>query len=107
MLNQVHHLGENNKLISEEPYEQKFTNYPSEFIEFDVECDTVHETQKPIKLIEYLIKTYSNEGETVLDNTMGSGTTGIGCVHTKRKFIGMELDDKYFDLSVERIKKVL
>ena len=61
------------------------------------------ETQKPVKLIEYLIKTYSNEGETVLDNTMGSGTTGIGCVNTNRNFIGIELNEKYFDLSKKRI----
>ena len=103
MLNQSHHLGPNNKLISNEEYEQKFTNYPNEILEFDIESDTIHETQKPIKLIEYLIKTYSNEGETVLDNAMGSGTTGIGCINTKRKFIGIELEKKYFDLSINRI----
>jgi site-specific DNA-methyltransferase (adenine-specific) len=105
MLNQTHHLGPNNKLTSNSEYTQKFTNYPNELIEFDIEFDTVHETQKPVKLIEYLILTYSNEGETVLDNTMGSGTTGIGCVNTKRKFIGIELVEKYFKLSKYRIKK--
>ena len=103
MLNQVHHLGENNKLISNSEYTQKFTNYPSEFIEFDIESDTVHETQKPVPLIEYLIKTYSNEGETVLDNTMGSGTTGVGCMNTNRKFIGIEMDETYYKLSKFRI----
>ncbi len=103
MLNQPHHLGPNNKLTSNSEYTQKFTNYPSELIEFDIEYDTVHETQKPVKLIEYLIKTYSNEGDVVLDNTMGSGTTGIGCVNTNRKFIGIELDEKYFKLSKFRI----
>ena len=103
MLNQIHHLGTNNKLISNSEYSQKFTNYPTEFIEFDIECDTIHETQKPVKLIEYLIKTYSNEGETVLDNTMGSGTTGIGCINTNRKFIGIELKDIYYKLSKHRI----
>ena len=105
MLNQAHHLGPNNKLTGDSEYTQKFTNYPNELIEFDIEYDTVHETQKPVKLIEYLIMTYSNEGETVLDNTMGSGTTGIGCVNTKRKFIGIELEEKYFKLSKYRIKK--
>lgn len=103
MLNQIHHLGENNKLISNTEYTQKFTNYPNELIEFDIEYDTSHETQKPVKLIEYLIKTYSNENETVLDNTMGSGTTGIGCINTNRKFIGIELEKKYYDLSKNRI----
>tara|TARA_B110000114_G_C14971800_1_gene348737 strand:+ start:42 stop:920 length:879 start_codon:yes stop_codon:yes gene_type:complete len=103
MLNQSHHLGPNNKLISNSEYSQKFTNYPIELIEFDIEYDTIHETQKPIKLIEYLIKTYSNEGETVLDNTMGSGTTGIGCISTNRKFIGIELNDLYYKLSKHRI----
>jgi site-specific DNA-methyltransferase (adenine-specific) len=103
MLNQLHHLGPNNKLTSDTEYKQSFTNYPTELIEFDIESDTIHETQKPIKLIEYLIKTYSNEGDLVLDNAMGSGTTGIGCVNTNRKFIGIELEKKYFDLSHQRI----
>ena len=103
MLNQEHHLGKNNKLISDSEYTQKFTNYPNELIEFDIEYDTIHETQKPVKLIEYLIKTYSNEGDTVLDNTMGSGTTGIGCLNTNRKFIGIEKEEKYFKLSKTRI----
>ena len=101
----------NNKLISNSEYSQKFisassamhipcqapmANYPIELIEFDIEYDSIHETQKPIKLIEYLIKTYSNETETVLDNTMGSGTTGIGCINTNRKFIGIELNELYY-----------
>jgi site-specific DNA-methyltransferase (adenine-specific) len=106
MLNQSHHLGPKNKLISNAEYSQKFTNYPNELLEFDIEFDTIHETQKPVKLIEYLIQTYSNEGDTVLDNTMGSGTTGIGCVNTNRKFIGIELDEKYFKLSKSRIVSV-
>lgn len=103
MLNQSHHLGPNNKLISNSEYTQKFTNYPTELIEFDIEYDTIHETQKPVKLIEYLILTYSNEGGFVLDNTMGSGTTGIGCINTKRKFLGIELNDLYFKLATHRI----
>lgn len=107
MLNQLHHLGPNNKLTSNTEYKQNFTNYPTELIEFDIENDTIHETQKPVKLIEYLIKTYSNEGDMVLDNTMGSGTTGVGCMNTNRNFIGIEIEDKYYNLSEERIKKVL
>lgn len=105
MLNQIHHLGSNNKLIGESEYTQKYTNYPNEILEFDVESDTFHETQKPVKLIEYLIKTYSNEGEVILDNTMGSGTTGIGCINTKRKFIGIEINEMYYKLAKYRIMK--
>lgn len=63
-----------------------------------------HPTQKPVALIEYLIKTYTNEGEVILDFTMGSGTTGVGCVNTNRSFIGIEMDDKYFDIAENRIK---
>tara|TARA_B100000902_G_C27189263_1_gene853039 strand:+ start:285 stop:1121 length:837 start_codon:yes stop_codon:yes gene_type:complete len=110
MLNQAHHLGPNNKLTSGKPYKQKFTNYPKELVEFPVVTKdeaTEHETQKPIGLTEYLIKTYSNEGDTVLDNTMGSGTTGIGCINTNRKFIGIEKKDKYFKLAKNRIKEHL
>jgi len=103
MLNQVHHLGPNNKLTGDSEYSQKFTNYPNELIEFDVEYDTVHETQKPILLMEYLIKTYSNEGGMVLDNTMGSGTTGVGCVRQKRRFIGIESLEKYYKLAKYRV----
>ena len=62
-----------------------------------------HPTQKPVALIEYLIKTYTNEGETVLDFTMGSGTTGVACKNTNRKFIGIEKDDKYFEIAKNRI----
>lgn len=62
-----------------------------------------HPTQKPVALLEYLIKTYTLEGETVLDNTMGSGSTGVACVNTGRKFIGIEQDDKYFAIAQQRI----
>lgn len=96
-------LGKNNSLLSEKEYTQQYTNYPKEIIEFDMDRDTIHPTQKPVSLMEYLIKTYSNEGETVLDNTMGSGTTGVACVRTNRNFIGMELSEEYFKLAKERI----
>ena len=68
-----------------------------------VERGTVHPTQKPVALMEYLIKTYTNEGEIVLDFTMGSGTTGVACVNTNIKFIGIEKDEKYFQIACERI----
>jgi len=67
----------------------------------------VHPTQKPVALLEYLIKTYTLEGETVLDNTMGSGSTGIACINTKRNFIGIEKDDKYFEIAKKRIEEHL
>ena len=64
-----------------------------------------HPTQKPIALLEYLIRTYTNEGETVLDFTMGSGSTGVACVNTNRNFIGIELDDGYFEIARKRIEE--
>jgi site-specific DNA-methyltransferase (adenine-specific) len=64
----------------------------------------LHPTQKPVSLIEYLIKTYTNESETVLDFTMGSGSTGVACVNTNRKFIGIEKDEKYFTIAKQRIE---
>jgi len=65
--------------------------------------DQIHPTQKPVGLMEYLIKTYTNEGETVLDNCVGSGTTAIACLNTNRKFIGIEKDEKYFNIATERV----
>ena len=64
-----------------------------------------HPTQKPVKLLEYLIKTYTNEGDVVLDSFMGSGTTGVACINTGRRFVGMELDEKYFNIAKKRIKE--
>ena len=82
---------------------QEFTNYPRTIIQFSNEGITMHPTQKPVELFEYLIKTYSNEGDTILDNCMGSGTTAIACMNTKRNFIGFELEKKYYDICIERI----
>ena len=65
-----------------------------------------HPTQKPVPLLEYLIKTYTNEGETVLDNCMGSGSTGVACVNLNRNFIGIELDENYYNIAKERIENV-
>tara|TARA_B100000927_G_scaffold269865_1_gene245565 strand:+ start:2401 stop:3240 length:840 start_codon:yes stop_codon:yes gene_type:complete len=104
-LHNVEHMGKGNKLLHETEYEQKYTNYPSEIIEFGLDKDSFHPTQKPIALMEYLIRTYSNEGETVLDNCMGSGTTGVASKNTKRKFIGIELSEEYFHKAKERIEK--
>ena len=67
--------------------------------------ETCIQHKKPVPLLEYLIRTYTNEGETVLDFTMGSGSTGVACVNTGRNFIGIELDEKYFNIAKERIDK--
>lgn len=83
---------------------QTVTNYPRNIIEFP-SVDGVHQTQKPVALMEYLIKTYTNEGETVLDFTAGSFTTGVACVNLNRKFIGIEKDSKYFELGKDRVLK--
>lgn len=80
--------------------------YPKAILEFtkaNNKDSRLHPTQKPVELMEYLIKTYTNEGETVLDNCMGSGTTGIACINTNRKFIGIEMDAKYFEIAKNRI----
>ena len=77
--------------------------YPRAIQKFNLDKEKLHPTQKPVALIEYLIKTYTNENDTVLDNCMGSGTTGIACVNTKRNFIGIELDKQYFDIAKDRI----
>ncbi len=77
---------------------------PTTLISFDkVRRGSVHPTQKPVALMEYLIKTYTNEGETVLDFTMGSGSTGVACVNTGRDFIGIELDEGYFKIAESRV----
>ena len=76
-----------------------------QFISTGRRQDLIHPTQKPVKLMEYLIRTYTNEGETVLDNCMGSGSTGVACINTNRNFIGIEKDDKYFEIAKNRIEK--
>lgn len=84
-------------------YVQEWTNWPRDVLEIASEGNTVHPTQKPVALMEYLIRTYTNEGDTVLDNCMGSGTTGVACMNTGRNFIGMEKDAEYFQLARERV----
>ena len=85
-------------------YTAETENYPKKLIKFSAEKG-LHPTQKPIALMEYLIKTYTNEGETVLDFTMGSGTTGVACVNLGRDFIGIELDEYFFNIAKERINE--
>ena len=87
--------------------------YPTSIVsysKFGLECNPrnrVHPTQKPVALMEYLIKTYTNEGELVLDFTMGSGSTGVACKNTNRNFIGIEMDDNYFKIAEKRINKII
>ena len=86
--------------------------YPVNLLNFNArskECNNrirVHPTQKPVDLLEYLIKTYTNEGDLVLDFTMGSGSTGVACMNLNRRFIGIELDEKYFNIAKERIENI-
>ena len=81
---------------------------PTTLIEFQkIRKGSLHPTQKPVDLLEYLIKTYTNEGETVLDNCMGSGSTGVACINTNRNFIGIELDEKYFEIAEKRLNECI
>ncbi len=86
---------------------QEWTGYPTHLLEFPNDAYNgsarLHPTQKPVALLEYLIRTHSNPGDTVLDNTMGSGSTGVACVHTGRNFIGIEKDPQYFEIASRRI----
>jgi DNA modification methylase len=84
-------------------YTPKYTGYPVNVLQFNTQRG-LHPTQKPVPLLEYLIKTYTHEGDTVLDNCMGSGSTGVACVNTGRRFIGIEKDPQYFEIAKERIQ---
>ncbi len=88
-------------------YHDNGKRYPTQVLKFkrDILTSNLHPTQKPIALLEYLIKTYTNEGDIVLDNAMGSGSTGVATLNTKRKFIGIELDEKFYNISKTRINE--
>jgi site-specific DNA-methyltransferase (adenine-specific) len=93
-------------LVSNNEYFAKETGFPRSVQRFKrVTHKQIHPTQKPVALMEYLIRTYTNEGETVLDFTMGSGTTGVACKNLDRDFIGIEMDEKYFKIASERIER--
>ena len=81
--------------------------YPFDTIVVKSISHPTHPTEKPVDLLEYLIRTYTNEGETVLDFTMGSGSTGVACVNTNRQFIGIELDEGYFNIAKKRIEEAV
>lgn len=90
------------------PSLQTHTGYPKHLLEFKGVTDgRKHPTQKPVPLLEYLIRTYTNKGDTVLDNCMGSGSTGVACANTDRDFIGIELDTNYFEIAEERIANAI
>ena len=89
--------------VADKSFIRTHTNYPTDIITFSKDSG-YHPTQKPVDLLEYLIKTYTNEGDLVLDNCMGSGSTGVACVNTNRDFIGMELNEEYFKIACERIE---
>lgn len=96
-------LGDN--WYSKNTYKQTKTGYPNGIIDIPNEGNTQHPTQKPVALMEYLIRTYTNENDVVLDFTMGSGTTGVAAVNTGRNFVGIELDTKYYSIAKDRIQK--
>lgn len=91
--------------VADKSFIRTHKNYPTDIITFSKDAG-YHPTQKPVDLLEYLIKTYTNEGDTVLDNCMGSGSTGVACVNTNRDFIGMELNEEYFKIACGRIEGV-
>jgi site-specific DNA-methyltransferase (adenine-specific) len=105
----VANIGSNNNYGTYQPIVPKLTErkHPKSIIEVSAlnPCELLHPTQKPVALFEYLIKTYTNEGETVLDNCMGSGTTAIAAINTNRNYIGFEKEEKYYHIIQERIKK--
>ena len=100
-------MGDNLYEMGSNEYVQQWTNYPTQILDFPHDKNKLHPTQKPVALLEYLIKTYTEEGETVLDNCMGSGSTGVACINTNRNFIGYELDEKYFEIAEKRINECI
>lgn len=90
-------------------YKDTGLRYPTQVWKFKRDClkSNLHQTQKPVALLEELIKTFSNEGDTVLDNCMGSGSTGVACLNTGRRFIGMEIDKTYFEVAKKRLEEVM
>lgn len=92
---------ENRKQLPD--YIQEYTGYPKSVLKLTSESKTVHPTQKPVALLEYLIKTYTNEGDLILDNCMGSGSTGVAAKNLCRRFIGIEKEEKYFEIAKQRI----
>lgn len=99
LANETNKLG----LRGRAPYIQKYKGYPYKTVKIGIERNYQHPTQKPVALMEYLIKTYSNEGDVILDFCMGSGTTGVACKNLNREFMGIEKEEKYFQIARKRI----
>lgn len=96
----------NNTRSTNKSYLKQVTNYPRSVLQFsNPNKGSLHPTQKPVPLFEYLVRTYTNEGETVLDNCIGSGTTAIAAINTGRNFIGIEKDEEYYQIACDRIEK--
>lgn len=105
-----HRKSENKEFVYDKdtlskPYVSKYTNYPRQILNIKCQRDGLHPTQKPVELFEYLIKTYTDEGDIVLDNCIGSGTTAIACINTNRQYIGFEIERKYFDIANKRVRE--
>ena len=111
--NYDHYCGSNNHLVDFKKQPKRYDPdkvQPSDILEFNVVPNRngkLHPTQKPIELMEWLVKTYSNEGDYILDNCMGSGSTGVACKQLNRGFIGIELDENYFNIAKKRIEGVI
>ena len=104
--NDTVNAGENDGSLCKE-YIQEYENYPSQILKISNEGNTIHPTQKPVALFEYLIKTYTNEGDLVLDNCAGSGTLGIAAINTKRNYILIEKDEHYCEVARDRISEYI
>lgn len=95
----------NNVLNSDKTYIQKFTGYPNSILEFKRDKEKYHPTQKPVELLQYLIRTYTNERDVVLDNCIGSGSTAVACINENRQYIGFEINEEYYKTAIKRINK--
>ncbi len=98
-------MGKRKSRKSGSEYKQTQSNYPRSILRYAHDQSKLHPTQKPVALLEYLIKTYTNENETVLDFTFGSCSTGVAALNTNRKFLGIEMEEKYFDIGVKRMQE--
>ena len=104
-IHKTKNVGKNNCLNSDTKYVTKFTGYPKNVLKFNNDKQKLHPCQKPLALMEYLIKTYTLENQTVIDMFMGSGTTGVACKNINRSFIGIERDEKFFNMAEIRLNE--
>jgi site-specific DNA-methyltransferase (adenine-specific) len=102
-----HLLGDNYRTTTKNEYMGKYTNYPTTILNYQCVPQSIHPTQKPVELCEYLIRTYTQENNLVLDNCAGSGTTGIAAINTNRRYILIEKEQRYIDVINKRISEAL